>query len=315
MFTTAAFANMLGLNISSAFNSAVTIYILIPLLMIPQMALGGAMFSFDKLNRAIGSADKVPIVAEFITTRWTYEALMVKQYKDNKFESDYEFYQIDKNLSIADYKQVYYIPELKDKVELTLEALNSSDENSQENIEDYLELLRNEISLEMKNIPDIKFEFLDQLNAENFDDFVAYNTNDYLDKLTGYYIELYDQANYKKEKIIEFLDNTKPGYYKAKRSRYHNEAVADIVEKTFEKNKIIEYKNRLIQQVDPIFQDPTPSSFVAFRSHFYAPTKHFAGNFFDTFWFNMVVVWIITLLLYVTLYYDLLKKGVNSFGK
>ena len=33
------FANILGLNISSAFNSAVSIYILIPLLVIPQMIL------------------------------------------------------------------------------------------------------------------------------------------------------------------------------------------------------------------------------------------------------------------------------------
>jgi amino acid transporter len=37
--------NILGLNISATFNSAVTIYILIPLLVIPQMILGGAMFN------------------------------------------------------------------------------------------------------------------------------------------------------------------------------------------------------------------------------------------------------------------------------
>ncbi|MGC3945096.1 MAG: hypothetical protein QM762_11375 [Chryseolinea sp.] len=36
LFTTACFANLLGLNISSGFDSAVTIYILIPLLLIPQ---------------------------------------------------------------------------------------------------------------------------------------------------------------------------------------------------------------------------------------------------------------------------------------
>ena len=40
LFATAAFANMLGLIISASFNSAVTIYILIPLLVIPQMILG-----------------------------------------------------------------------------------------------------------------------------------------------------------------------------------------------------------------------------------------------------------------------------------
>jgi len=37
LFSCSFFANMLGLNISSAFNSAVTIYILIPILLIPQL--------------------------------------------------------------------------------------------------------------------------------------------------------------------------------------------------------------------------------------------------------------------------------------
>jgi hypothetical protein len=39
LFTTSCFASVLGLNISSAFNSAVTVYVMIPLLLIPQMIL------------------------------------------------------------------------------------------------------------------------------------------------------------------------------------------------------------------------------------------------------------------------------------
>jgi ABC-type multidrug transport system permease subunit len=91
-------ANMMGLNISSAFNSAVTIYILIPLLMIPQMALGGSMFAFDKLNQIIGSVGKVPMIAECMASRWAYEALMVKQFKDNKFERNFYEFERQKKL-------------------------------------------------------------------------------------------------------------------------------------------------------------------------------------------------------------------------
>jgi energy-coupling factor transporter ATP-binding protein EcfA2 len=47
LFTTSCFANLLGLNISSGFNSAVTIYILIPLLLIPQLILSGVVVKFD----------------------------------------------------------------------------------------------------------------------------------------------------------------------------------------------------------------------------------------------------------------------------
>ena len=81
----------------------------------PHMLLGGAMFIFNKLNKMIGSNDKVPIVAELITARWAYEALTVYQFKDNQFER--QFYNLEKQISVSDFKQVYYIPELEDIVD------------------------------------------------------------------------------------------------------------------------------------------------------------------------------------------------------
>ena len=41
LFSTSCFANMVGLNISSALNSIITIYILIPFILVPQLLLGG----------------------------------------------------------------------------------------------------------------------------------------------------------------------------------------------------------------------------------------------------------------------------------
>ena len=61
LFITSFCANMIGLNISSAFNSAITIYIIIPLLIIPMMVLSGAMFPFDKLNRKIGKIGRAHV--------------------------------------------------------------------------------------------------------------------------------------------------------------------------------------------------------------------------------------------------------------
>lgn len=115
LFSTACFANLLGLNISALFNSAVTIYIIIPLIMIPMMILSGAMFNFDKLNRTVGSVDKVPILAELMVTKWSYEALVVHQFKDNQFERT--FYDLEKRKSNADFKQVQLIPELQKRLD------------------------------------------------------------------------------------------------------------------------------------------------------------------------------------------------------
>ena len=43
-------AGLVGLNVSATLKSVVSIYILIPVLLIPQILLGGAMIKFDKLN-------------------------------------------------------------------------------------------------------------------------------------------------------------------------------------------------------------------------------------------------------------------------
>lgn len=313
LFTIAAFSNMQGLNISSAFNSAVTIYIMIPLLMIPQMALGGAMFSFDKLNRVIGSVDKVPMVAEFIATRWSYEALMVRQFKDNKFEKKY--YELEKDISVSDFKQVYYFAEITERLDFVSQNIKSKDPEIKKQVLMDLALLKHELAKETRKVPEIQFNFIDSLTYDVFNDYVAYNTNDYIENLKSYYSQKFEAATDKKETIIEYLNENRPGLYNKTRNHYHNEAVQEIVTNLYEKNKIIRYKEKLVQQSDPIFQDPEPEGFLSFRAHFYAPKKHFAGKYFDTFWFNQVIVWIMTILLYIALYYDALKKLLNLSGK
>src|SRR5690606_3936955 len=113
LFTTSCFACVLGLNISSAFNSAVTVYVMIPLLLIPQMILSGLLFSFDKLNDLISTKGKVPIVADMMASRWAYEALVVDQFINNRYEKP--FYTFDKFESHADFRASYIANELERK--------------------------------------------------------------------------------------------------------------------------------------------------------------------------------------------------------
>ena len=83
---------MLGLVISDSFKAVVTIYILIPFLVIPQIILSGVMVKFEKLNPNISSPVSIPFYGEFITARWGYEALAVKQFIYNKYEK--QFYRL-----------------------------------------------------------------------------------------------------------------------------------------------------------------------------------------------------------------------------
>ncbi len=315
LFSTALFANMLGLNISATFNSAVTIYIVIPLLMIPMMVLSGAMFSFEKLNRAVGSINRVPLVAEFMVTKWGYEALVVHQFKDNDFQK--VFFDIEKIQRNADFKVVHYIPELEKRVNYCIENLGEKNNPEiKKKFDDALAVIRRavltETSTYSKSIP---YNYTDRLTPEKFDEEAAYPLIDYVDALKRFYNEIFLAQSQKRERIVEYLVSTNPKLYEGKRRAYHNESISDLATKFTEKNKILQYKDELVQQNDPVFRDPLPNHMLDFRSHFFAPRKHFLGMYFDTFWFNLSAIWVMTILLYITLYYESLKKLIELFSK
>lgn len=306
-FTTAAYANMLGLNISASFDSAVLIYILIPLVIIPMMVLSGAMFSFDKLNRTITRVDKVPILAEFMPTKWSYEALMVHQFKDNQFESN--FYEVEKRINNADFKQSYFIPELEN---LLKDCRNDFKINAKITVTARsLKVLQNEIRNEKKKFEGLVEIDVEDLVPEKFNLSIAENISKYLSELNIHYLELFTVANQEKTNMIQYLMENKKETYYSWLDIYQNESVSDEVRKIFERKKIVEYNFRLIQKIDPIFLDPEPASVFDFRSHFFAPRKQLFGMYFDTYWFNMSIIWVLTILLYFTLYYELLRKLIN----
>ena len=89
LFTTSCLANILGLNLSSAFNSVITIYILIPFVIIPQLLFSGVMVPFDKLHISNAKHEYVPVLGDIMPARWSFEAITVHQFSSNKFERPY----------------------------------------------------------------------------------------------------------------------------------------------------------------------------------------------------------------------------------
>jgi ABC-type multidrug transport system ATPase subunit len=311
LFSTACFANMLGLNISATFNSAVTIYILIPLVMIPMMVLSGAMFSFDKLNRNVGSVDKVPLIAEMMVTKWSYEALMVHQFKDNAYERKY--YDIEKRRSICDFKTAHVIPHLQ----TYLNNCNAEFSNigKIDKTKDQLTILRNEIAKEIKNDPKSGFKNAAAIVPEKYSFKMAAVIQKLLDHMNDRYSKIFIQADMKlQERLNAELEKDSKLYTQIK-DNYSNEQLSDMVKKIAEKNRILEYNGELIQQYEPIYMDPTIKSVWSWRSHFFAPRKPFLGQFYDTYWYNMIVVWLFTLILYFTLYHESLKRLLDLMGK
>jgi hypothetical protein len=67
-----------------------------------------------------------------------------------------------------------------------------------------------------------------------------------------------------------------------------------------------------IQKQHPVFQSPLSDWG---RAHFYAPEKRFAGIVVGTPWFNVIVIWLSSAVLYVTLYFDVLRKILYYFER
>lgn len=310
LFSVSVSANILGLIISSTFNSIVTIYIMIPLLMIPQMVLGGAMFTFDKLNKDFTSIDKVPFIAEFVPTRYAYEGLIVYQFKHNKFKRT--MFDTEMQESCADFKQVYYLPELG----VILDRVGSQiyDEHDASYVTD-LALIHNEFGKEMKRQPNIEFKELDNIKPDKFNDATYIASKEYIGQLRSLYGEQFFEANSKREKAINYLLSTDADKFNRFKDDYFNETVSEIVHKTFDKNKILRDGDHLIQIIDPIYQMPEPDGMFSFRTHFFAPCKYFAGRYWDTLWFNVAAIWVLTIGMYFVLYYDLIRKIFEYLGE
>jgi hypothetical protein len=311
LFMTWIFANILGLNISDGFKTSVTIYILIPFLIIPQIIMSGVIVKFDKLNPDISTPGSIPWYGEIITARWAYEALSVFQFTQNEYEKN--FYYYDKVMSVAVYKKDFWKTTLNNKINNCESQLNDKTKASQ--IESDLALIRYEVKNEFAHNKKIAIPFdLNSLTAAKLTPALIEQVRNYLNDITEYYKKLYNRANREKDKLLTSMQRTqeqKDGFLKLKRE-YQNENLKEFVTNWNETDKIVEYNGKLYQKIDPVFLDPDSKMI---KAHFYAPQKQIFGVLVDTYWVNLMVILLMCISLYFTLYYQWLKRGLDSFER
>ncbi len=341
LFSISCFANALGLNISASFNSAVTVYILIPLLLIPQMILSGAIFRFDQLNNSIVEKGRIPLIADFMASRWAYEALSVEQFKGNPFER--QIFDVEFEISQYQHKASFWIPKMQ---EILDRAASYAESAQNENADSVMILLQNDIALlkhewESEQINDIlkrlKVQTQDmELSSEeqkllNIDlektlQIIEFD-REMADKLKAVlqmirdkaYNPMFVTANERKDSIINAMEQDPSNKLSVVdlKNKYTNEYLESQVKNEMIKDKYVEGNGFLVQQTDPIFAIRNPnniSNALDYRTHFFAPEKHFFGNYFDTMWFNVFVMWAMTITLLISLYFEWLKKLIDMLG-
>jgi hypothetical protein len=309
LFATACFANIVGLNISAGLNSVVAIYILIPFILVPQLLLSGTIVPFDYLNPAIASRENVPLVGNLMTSRWTFEALAVEQFSNNKYEKI--FYPYDKEMSRYSYITAYVIPTLKSELDEC--QRNLFKHTNPGKTSNYLVILKHEIPVLQKEAGFSSFSYIHRLTESQLSDTVVQFTKAFLDSLSRHFSSRLDAVSTRRDKTYEKLRARlgDEGVYQFKQASY-NENLADLIMNKGAENKIIEGNGKLIQKKDPIFMEPVSHDG---RAHFYAPVKIIGSWKIDTFWFNFFIIWLMSFVLYLTLLHDTLRKTIEYFER
>jgi len=309
LFSTSCFANVIGLNISSAFRRAVTVYIMIPLLLIPQMILSGMLFSFDKLNNLISTKGAVPIVADLMASRWAYEAMAVYQFINNDYEREY--FNYEREAADADFKASYIADELVLRNQFAME--NADNDSTMARIEKELDVIRHTLEKEPFRKGIETLSLAESLRPGAYTARTGEILATYFEEYRRHYQGIYNDQS-------ALVDLKKAFYQKQgfdlgeEKDKYYNQSLADLVKNVTAESHLEEYKGTLLQQINPIFQHPSTERPLAYRTAFFFPEKNLFGFQVSTYVFNLAVIWSMTLVFYITLYFELFRKVMRVFG-
>jgi len=203
-----------------------------------------------------------------------------------------------------DWYASFLLPELKSKLNETLAAGKDEDQRS----------------ASIKNLSKISYHLNDlsgkagvtpgswmaMMNYDGFNKYAADQAKGYIDSIRLIFRTKSQQLMAKHDSVYNMIvSKIGEDEFLRLRDRTYNENLADIVLNNLNKDKIYDAGNRYIQKADPIFMPP--GSRIG-RSHFFAPYKLIGNLKVSTLIFNVALIWIMVLSMFLTLYYDLLKK-------
>ncbi len=304
LFTVSCFANLVGLNISSALNSVINIYILIPFILVPQLLLGGAMIKFDELHHSLSNQKHVPVVGDLMASRWAYEALAVAQFRYNDYEK--HFFEVNQQISTNSVYRSFLVPEM---ISLNRALLNDSTKWG--NSERTLTILSNEIDRLNSDFNFRPFQYNDQLNATYYNAAIGRRLETYFQDAKRFFASNYLDSQKKRDSVYNHLiDYLGKEEMIELEKKYHNEFLEDLLSNRAHLDMVYVGDDQLVQKKDPIYMRPY-SNYG--RAHFYAPFKVVGSREIPTYTFNIIFIWLMSTVLYLALLDNSLKKAITFF--
>lgn len=285
LFITAFLASLTGLLLSQCLNSVVAIYISIPLLLIPQILLCGLVVSFSDLTPK-SKTGNVPIIGDLIPSRWSFEALAVTSFTDNKYER--LFFNLDKEKYETQFYNIGYLYEIQSQ----LETLKDEQIHGKDVKPEHMEVIRT-------NLP-IVTEYCGMKAYQGDESYTSlYNYMKEAEKILS---KRSNQATLKVDALTaDFIRNYgKDALLDLKRNNF-NLKLEDFVISAGNHKLLDVIDNTIVPRTGPIFLTPRNKTG---RAPFYSSVKILGDTPVKTLWFNMAVLLLMSVIVTILLLAD-----------
>jgi hypothetical protein len=266
------------------------------------------MIKFDDLHKSLTSREYVPVIGDFMGTRWAYEAIMVEGFKSNRYNKTtfYDELEIEQN----NYYKDRLIGNLKNDI-ISYVLQRDTIPAEKETIARKIHILNYHVRDLGRISGVVPGSWALDLEKGVLNERIADSLNGFFEKVQRYFIGensyYYREKSQKEQEMWNSLNENEKTLLS---TAYNNKRLEDIVldQGDLTEASYYELKDKWVQRTTPIFMKPT--SRIG-RSHFYSPYKQVGNIKIDTLVFNIIAIWLMTLLMFAALYYNLLKRFVN----
>ena len=292
LFVVSFVSAQIGLLLSQCLNSVVSIYITIPILLIPQILLCGLVVNFEDLNPR-SETGNVPVIGDIIPSRWAYEALAVATFSLNDYEEP--IFDLEREKFECQYYGQEFVSELKDRMEKREYDLTHGAETDPI----HLEIVKNGLA----KLPEVGVDpyegELEYAPVMAYLDEVENTLTNWGNRITLYIDSIL--TDYIRENSSESLTLLKQNNY--------NIQLENLVLNRNARKAYTVVGSHIVPRSGYIFLTPSSKSG---RAPFYAGVKKIGNAEVSTYWFDLVVLLLMSLILGAGLLYDVPGKFIRK---
>ena len=293
-FSCQSFGMLLGLIISGVHRTLETLFLRsIPLILLFQILFGGGFIKFDSFP---GNKKNTPLLADLAVTRWAYEAMLIYQFRENKYNKP--IYSFNRNIALGKAYTGYILPYLKNRINACIQNTVSGKDSS----DLYCAAIKNTLIHIAGQYDVFPYENIDLITSDEFNETLASDLREYLEYIDLYFYSIYNQNLVKKQDYFRTIsDSLGKNYLSDTKANWLNNDIETEVTKRYANPKIKLARNMLVMLTDPIYQYPV-TDFG--RTQLFVPEKRINGQLVDSVEFDISIIWLINLFLYMLLIFD-----------